>query len=184
MLFEYIDENLKEVIENPQNVILIKPLANKNKMALYAIIKEKPGIYKKLQLTKEQYKMEFPFEPICHFYNGPGYLYLKQFLIFYNWIAVNITQLEGFRQTPLGKKNKQVGVYALFADGSATLVGIEKQKRFEKNGGIQKYTDLLTPYQESVLTHDDYKVIEYYDVKDDTFVIPELQNIVDKDFGT
>lgn len=184
VLFQYIDKNLQEVIKNPQNVMFIKPLYKKNKLALYAIVKEKEGIYKKVQLTKEQNKLEFPFEPICHFYNGPGYFYLKDFLIFNNWIAVNIFNLDGFESVPWGERNKNTSVYAVFNDGSAVFVDVKNTKKFGKDGGLQKYTDLLKPYKEPSLTHDTYEVIEYYDNENDTFVIPKLKNISNKQTET
>lgn len=180
MLFQYIDKNLQEVIKNSQNVMFIKPLYKKNKLALYAVVKEKEGVYKKVQLTKEQNKLEFPFEPIYHFYDGPGYLYLKDFLIFHNSIAVNIFNLDGFKSAPWDKRNKNTSVYAAFNDGSAVFVDVKNTKKFEKDGGIQKYTDLLKPYKEPSLRHDTYEVIEYYNSKDDTFVIPTLNNVSDK----
>ena len=82
MQLEYIDENLQEIMSNPDSVMYLRQYDIGRKRALFAIVKEKQGIYKKVQITKEQSKSNFPFEPIYWFYKGPGYLYLKNFIVF------------------------------------------------------------------------------------------------------
>ncbi len=66
----YIDKNLNNIIENSNNVLYLRPYDIGYKRALFAIVKEEQGVYKKVQLTKEQSKMSFPWEPIYWFYNG------------------------------------------------------------------------------------------------------------------
>ena len=68
---EYIDENLSEIMQNPDSVLYLRPYDVGNKRALFAMVKEEQGVYRKVQITKEQSKMSFPFEPICCFYEGP-----------------------------------------------------------------------------------------------------------------
>ena len=98
MQLAYINENLNKIIQNPDSVLYLKPYNVGNKRALFAIVKEEQGVYRKVQITKEQSKMIFPFEPIYWFYQGPGYFYLKDFIVLdSNWLALNITNLEGFK---------------------------------------------------------------------------------------
>ena len=176
MQLEYIDENLQEIMANPDSVMYLRQYDIGRKRALFAIVKEKQGIYKKVQITKEQSKSNFPFEPIYWFYKGPGYLYLKNFIVFDNWLALNITNLEGFKHTTLEEsKIFKVGVYATFNDGSATFIKRQTTKEFEKKGGIQAYIDLLKQHKEYDPKYDTYRNIEaYYSHNDDTIVIPEL----------
>ena len=176
MQLEYIDENLQEIMANPDSVMYLRQYDIGRKRALFAIVKEKQGIYKKVQITKEQSKSNFPFEPIYWFYKGPGYLYLKNFIVFDNWLAWNITNLEGFKHTTLEEsKIFKVGVYATFNDGSATFIKRQTTKEFEKKGGIQAYIDLLKQHKEYDPKYDTYRNIEgYYNHNDDTIVIPEL----------
>lgn len=176
MQLEYIDDNLQEIMANPDSVMYLRQYDIGRKRALFAIVKEKQGIYKKVQITKEQSKSNFPFEPIYWFYKGPGYLYLKNFIVFDNWLALNITNLEGFKHTTLEEsKIFKVGVFATFNDGSATFVKRQTTKEFEKKGGIQAYIDLLKQHKEYDPKYDTYRNIEaYYSHNDDTIVIPEL----------
>ena len=181
MQLEYIDENLQEIMANPDSVMYLRQYDIGRKRALFAIVKEKQGIYKKVQITKEQSKSNFPFEPIYWFYKGPGYLYLKNFIVFDNWLALNITNLEGFKHTTLEEsKIFKVGVYATFNDGSATFIKRQTTKEFEKKGGIQAYIDLLKQHKEYDPKYDTYRNIEaYYSHNDDTIVIPELLSPAD-----
>lgn len=175
-MLKYIDENLNKIIENPESVMYLRPYDIGGKRALFAIVKEEQGVYKKVQITKEQIKGNFPFEPIYWFYQGPGYFYLKDFIVFDNWLALNITNLEGFKHTTLEEsKIFKVGVYATFNDGSATFIKRQTTKEFEKKGGIQAYIDLLKQHKEYAPKYDTYRNIEaYYSHNDDTIVIPEL----------
>lgn len=175
MQLEYIEENLNTIIQNPNNVLYLRPYDIGNKRALFAVVRENQGVYKKVQITKEQSKLTFPFEPLYWFYNGPGYYYLKNFLSFHNWLALNTTNLDGFRYKELDNNKKQVGIFATFNDGSATFVTRKKAKEFQKNGGIESYINLLEKYKDYNPKHDNYQIIEYYSNSDDTFIIPELQ---------
>lgn len=176
MQLQYIDENLNKIIQNLDSVMYLRPYYIRNKEELFAIVKEAQGVYKKVQITKEQAKMNFPFEPIYWFYHGPGYFYLKDFIVFDNWIALNTTNLDGFKHKTLDKsKVFKVGVFATFNDGSATFVKRQTLKEFEKKGGIQAYMALLKQHKEYEPKYDTYKYIEGYSYNEDTFIIPELQ---------
>ena len=182
MYLQYIEDNLNKIIENPDSVLYLKPYDVGRKRALFAIVKKEPGVYQKLQLTKEQSKMNFPFEPIRWFYQGPGYFYLKDFIVLnYNWMALNTTNLEGFKHKVLEDNKKQVGIFATFNDGSAAFICRENAKKFEKQNGIDAYLDLLKKYKDFEPHYDIYKDIEYYIkyyTKDNnTFIISDLQQI-------
>ena len=56
------------------------------------------------QITKKQSKMNFPTEPLYWFYQGPGYFYLKNFIVFDSWIAINANNLDGFKYKILDDK--------------------------------------------------------------------------------
>lgn len=176
MQLEYINENLNRIIQNPDSVLYLRTYDVGNKRALFAMVREDQGVYRKVQITKEESIMTFPAEPIYWFYNGPGYFYLKDFLIFHNRIALNIAHLDGFKAESL-VENKvfNVGVSASFDDGSATIIWRERAKKFEKRGGIQPYIDLLKKYKEYDPKYDIYFRIETYNEVDGVIVIPELQ---------
>ena len=186
--FEYIDKNLMKVLENPDSIMYIRPYDKKNKKALFVVIKEEEGVYKKVQITKEQSKMTFPYEPIYYFYNGPGYILLKNYIVFDNQIALNTTNLDGFtykiydndcytnKKKPLIDKIANINIFATFNDGSATWIKREFSKYFEKKGGIETYINLLKQYKSFEPKHDNYKYIELFSDSNDTFIITELQN--------
>ena len=183
MYLEYIDENLKKIMENQDNILYIRTEEVDNKRALFATIKEDEGVYRKFQITKAQSRMQFPWEPLYWFHEGPGYLLLNNFIILNNNnLALNKDHLEGFKSKELdNNKIFNTGVFATFDDGSATFVRREKAKKFEKQGGIQKYIDLLKQYKEYNPKYDTYEIIEAYKVSNSpnnnifTFIIPELQ---------
>ena len=173
MELNYIEENLNIIMQDPNSVLYLKPYDVGNKKALFAIVKEDQGVYKKVQITKEQSKLTFPFELL--FYNGPGYFYLKNFIVLNgNWIALNIKNLEGFKFKESGKNKKNVDIYATFADGTATFIIRESLKKFKKHSGINLYIDLLKQYKDYEPQYDNYYVIDFYCRKSDIFVIPEL----------
>lgn len=181
MQLEYIEENLNKIIQNPDSVMYLRPYDIGSKRALFAVIKEEQGVYKKVQITKGYSKMSFPFEPIYWFYNGPGYFFLKDFIAFHNNLALNPTHLDGFKYKTLeDSKLFNVGVFATFSDGSATFVYRERAKAFEKKGGIQLYIDELSKYKEFDPKHEKYQIIEYFGTDEDTFIIPDLQEKVDE----
>lgn len=176
MQLEYIEKNLDEIMQNPDSIMYLRPYDIGKKRALFAMVKEDPGVYRKVQITKEESKMTFPFEPIYWFHNGPGYFLLRDFVCFDNTLALNIANLDGFKATTLeGNNIFSVGVFATFNDGSATFVKRERPKKFKKQNGIQSYIDLLKQYKECDPKYDTYEIIECYGADDDTFVIPKLQ---------
>lgn len=176
MQLAYIDENLKRIIENLDSVMYLRPYEVGNKRALFAIVKDEQGVYKKVQITKEQSKGNFPFEPIYWFCQGPGYFYLNDFIVFDNWLALNKNNLDGFKHKTLEEsKIFKIGIFATFKDGSATFIRRQTKKEFEKKGGIQAYKSLLNQYKDSDPKYDNYKCIEAYSFNEDTFIIPELQ---------
>lgn len=173
---EYIDENLERVLQDPNSIMYIRPFDVGNKKALFAVIKEDEGIYRKIQITKEQSKMSFPFEPTYCFFNGLGYMLSKKFVSFHNIVAINVEKLDGFRSKNFSEKRiYDVAIFATFDDGSATFLKREKSKKFKKKGGIQPYIDLLKQYKEYNPKFDSYSWIEYYDNESDKFIVPELQ---------
>ena len=177
---EYIDENLNRIMQNPESVLYLRPYDVGNKRALFAMVREDQGVYRKVQITKEQSKITFPWEPIYWLYKGPGYFYLNNFIVLNsNDLALNTTNLDGFKAKSLDEdKIFNVGVFATFNDGSATFVWRERAKKFEKKGGIQPYIDLLKKYKEYEPQHDPYMNIASFDEVDGLFVIPELQEKV------
>ncbi len=176
MNFEYIDENLNMIMKNSDNVLYLRPYEIGNKKALFAIVKEDDGVYKKVQITKEQSKSIFPFEPIYWFYKGPGYIYLKNFMVFDNNLAINIANIDGFKYKILDEKRfYKVYIFATFNDGSATFVCREREKIFQKQGGINSYLNFLKSNKEYNSKYDTYEIIECYSKDDDTFLIPNLQ---------
>ena len=177
MDFEYINENLEAVIDNPDKVMYIKPYSMGNKSALFAVLKEDDGIYKRLQLTKAQSKLHFPIEPIFNFYRGPGYFYLKNFTVFDNMVALNINYFDGFKCKYMqGQKYFNLGVFALFNDGTATYIAGDNDRKFLHTGGFKKFYNLLDPRVACSEKDDTYEIIESYrDGDNDTFIIPSLQ---------
>lgn len=181
MRLEYIDENLNRIIQNPDSVMYVRPYDIGNGRALFAMVKEEQGVYRKLQITKEESKMTFPFDPLYWFYNGPGYCFLKDFICFNDTIALNIAKLDGFKTKDLAaSKIFNVAIFATFDDGSATFVIRERKKSFEKQGGIQSYIDLLRQYKEYEPKHDTYEFIEQHSIYGDTFVIPKLKKTIEE----
>ncbi len=179
---EYIDENLNRIIQNPDSVLYIKPYDVGKKRALFAMVKEGQGVYRNLQITKAQSKLTFPFEPIYWFYKSAGHWYLREDrdICFDNIMAINTTNLEGFKTKSLeGARVFNVGIFATFSDGTAAFVKRQSQKEFQKRGGIQPYIDLLQKYKEYNPQHEHYKILDYYmqsnNTCSDAIVIPEFQ---------
>ena len=172
---QYIDKNLKTIIENPDSVLYLKPYDVGNKRALFAVVKEREGVYEKLQITKEISKLSFPFEPIYWFCQGPGYLYLKDFIVLDNWLALNPSNLDGFRSYKIDNYKKyNMAIYALFSDGSATFITRESEKKYDKNGHLDSYYNLLKQYKEPNIQQETYYCIDNYINERNTIVIPEL----------
>lgn len=174
--FEYVKENLNRVIKDPDNVLYLKPANVGNKQALFAMIREEKGVYRNIQITKEQSKWIFPWEPIYYFYKDVGHLFMKEYIPFYNWQAYNVSNLDGFKFKKLDDfKILNVGIFATFSDGSAAFVLRKKEKEFQHYNGIQFYLNLLEQYKDYNPHYDTYKIIECYGNGDNTYVIPELQ---------
>lgn len=173
--FIYIKENLKRIMQDPDSVFIIRTGHIEKKKALFALVKEEAGVYKNIQLTEKQSDWTFPGEAIWYFFNGPGYFLSDGYITFLNRKAVNITNLEEFRLSPLREKFFNMGLYAAFNDGSATFLIRDRAKSFEKNGGIKPYIKLLKEHKEYNPQFETYDVIENYYVGDDTFVIPQPQ---------
>ena len=177
MELDYIDENLNTIIQNLDSVLYMKPYSVGNKEALFAMVKEDQGVYRKVQITKEQSKMTFPFEPLYWFFKGPGYFSLDNFIVLNaNNLALNKTNLDGFKSKIFDEyKIFNTYIFATFNDGSATFVSRERAKKFEKQGGIQPYIELFKKYEEYEPKYDTYHCIEAFNEVDGVFVIPELQ---------
>lgn len=177
MQFTYNDENLNTILQNQDRVLYLKPYNVGNKKALFAIVREGEGVYKKLQITKEQSELTFPFEPIYYFRNGPGYFYLKDFMVLNNFIALNVKNMEGFMSKNSQKNNKMVNIFATFNDGTSVFLKWKNIKRFEKEGGLKKYIDLLNQRKGYVSPNfSDYEILDFYIGEEDTFSISSLQN--------
>lgn len=176
MKLKYINENLTKVIENPESVMYIKPYVVGDNKALFAVIKEDEGIYKKIQLTKFQSIYSFPIEPFYYFL--PAYYFLKDFTIYDNLAAFNINFFDGFKSKLLTNNTyNNLGIFATFNDGSATFISEDNDTTFQYKGGIKKYENLLEPRVPINQTHDTYEIIESYgNDENDTFVIPCLKN--------
>lgn len=175
MQLQYIDENLEKIMANPDNIMYLRPYDIGNKIALFAVVKEDDGVYKKIQLTEAQSKMTFPFEPIYWMSQGAGYWLLKDFMVFENWVALNTANIDGFRHKSLdGSKVFNIGIFATFSDGSATFIKRVTPKEFDKKGGIQLYIDMLKKCKDYAPQHDSYYPIENYFDKSNQVIIPEL----------
>ena len=157
-MLQYIDDNLTKIIKNPESVLYIKPFDVKNKIALFAVMKEKPGVYRKIQITKDQSKETFPLEPIYWLNQGPAYFILKDFIsLSDNWLAVNTTNMDGFKEKKLDDDRRyNIGIFAMFSDGSATFITRESEKSLRKWSGIASYNNRLKPFKNPNLQHEKY----------------------------
>ena len=176
MQFNYIEENLLKIIENPESVMYIKAFDTGKNRALFAVVKEGEGSYRKIQITKGQSRLNFPVNPIDIFNNDFG-SYLENFIIFDKLIAFNKSHFEGLKTKPLNNKTYfNLGVFAIFDDGTATHIINDNDKKFEENGGTLGYRKLLDKKDISFSSsRDTYEIIEFYSGDDDTFIIPSLK---------
>ena len=109
------------------------------------------------------------------FYKGPGYFYLEDFIVLDSWLALNTANLDGFRSYKINdSKIYNIGIYALFTDGSATFITRENEKKYNKNGHLDSYYDLLKQYREPNTQRETYYCIDNYISDRNTIVIPEL----------
>lgn len=176
-MLQYIDENLQEIMANIDSVLYIKPYDVKNKIALFAVIKEKPGVYRKIQISKEQSKGMFPFEPIYWLNKGPMYFSLNDFIpVLENWMALNTKNMDGFKAKKLDDNRRyNIGIFAAFNDGSATFCIREKEKKFKKYGGIEPYNNRLKAFKNPNLQYEKYyPIISDNFNNEDTCIISEL----------
>ena len=182
MKFEYIQENLLYIMENPEAVMYIKAYDIGKQRALFAVVKAEDGVYKKVQITKGQSKLNFPVEPMFLFSQGPGFFFLENFYVYDNLYAFNKDYFEGFKSKDLDNRTYfNLGVYAVFNDGTATHIINDNNTTFNLKGGVKQYIRLLDTNNVSFTqTHDKYEIIERYQEDDDTFVIPKLRNKKDK----
>lgn len=164
MWLYFIDKNIKEVRKNLKNVLYIRPYDIDSKRALFAVIKEEKGIYRRIQITEEMSKWNFPFETLNMFFEGPGHSFIKDFIILrQSNLAINKTNLEKFGYIKLnGYKIYNIGICALFKDGSATYVKRIKEKELEKGTRLEP-------------TQDNYEIIEYYEANNNIYEISKLQ---------
>lgn len=179
MNLTYINENVKEVIQNMDKVLFLRKYKVGKNFALFAVVREDPGVYRRIQLSKPMSDWVYPYDALYYFFDGPGYFYDDKFMFFHdaNW-GFNAQKVEGFGYMNLENyKINNVGVYAKFFDGSATRIIRKTPRNFKKTGGVQPYINILKQYKEceenSVLI-DPCKIISWDDKDDDTLVIPSL----------
>lgn len=174
MTLNYIDENLEKITENLENVLYIKPYNIGHKRALFAVVKEGAGIYKKIKITKEESRLTFPFEPLLLFDN----FLLKDFIVLNsNNLALNKNWIDGFKIIKHDFNRSNIDIYAVFSDKSATFVRTEREKTFNKNGGIDSFNKFLENYNVDKVNNNEYRIIEYYFPDDsDIIEIPILKN--------
>ena len=175
-MLQYIDENLQEIMANIDSVLYIKPYDVKNKIALFAVVRKKPGVYRKIQISKEQSKGTFPIEPIYWLNVGPMYFDLKDFIsVGSNWIALNTKNMDGFKEKKLDDDRRyNIGIFAMFSDGSATFITRESEKSLRKWSGIASYNNRLKPFKNPNLQHEKYYSIGANFDTEDICVISEL----------
>lgn len=180
VIINYIDENLEKVINNPDKVLYLRTYDVRNKSALFAVLKEDTGIYKKVQITKEQSKMIYPWEPLLWFdTSAAGNLLLKDFIILNsNNLALNKNNIDGFKIIKNGNFGYNIEIYAVFSDGTATFVRREREKTFNRNGGIDSFNKLLENYKDNKVNNNKYHIIEFFAVNgSDIIEIPNLRNL-------
>lgn len=174
MTLNYIDESLEKITENLENVLYIKPYNIGHKRALFAVVKEGAGIYKKIKITKEESGLTFPFEPLLLFDN----FLLKDFIVLNsNNLALNKNWIDGFKIIKHDFNRSNIDIYAVFSDKSATFVRTEREKTFNKNGGIDSFNKFLENYNADKVNNNEYRIIEYYFPDDSNIIeIPILKN--------
>lgn len=173
--FKYISDNLNRILQNPGSVLYLEPDNVGRKKALFAMIRESEGVYKKIQITEEQSNWTFPFEPIYCFYKGAGHLFLKNFISFYNIRALNISNLDGFKYEKYDDRKVNIYIYATFCDGTAAFVKRLPEKQFLKECGIEAYINLIREHKEYNPQYKTYEIIDSYNDGSNTFIIPQLQ---------
>lgn len=162
-MFEFKSDNIKEILNNLDNVLYIYPDYRKQityveEWALFAIIKEEKGVYKKVQITtfmsSQNFKITDVFNRFIEEYTSN---YLKDFILLNgNATILNPAHFKGFDYY-------QSNIYALFNDGVATH--------------IDHYEEDMKPYliRESNFI-DSYEIIENYCYGImDSCVIPKLK---------
>lgn len=146
-MYEFKSNNIKEILNNLGNVLYIYPDYRKQieyveEWALFAIIKEEKGVYKKVQITtfmsSQIFKITDVYSKFIEEYTSN---YLKDFILLNgNATILNPAHFKGFNYY-------QLNIYALFNDGVATR--------------IDHYEEDMKPYltKESNFI-DNYEIIE------------------------
>ena len=136
-MFDFIDKNL-EKIKDPSKILCVRPYKKKGLMALYAIVCKQIGEYELLQLTEGQSLMDFPAEPLFHFYvEKEGKFLLNNFINFSNYYAFNKKLFAGFGFASYLDRPSSCILYAKFKDGSASYMSTHKKERFIKKDMVR-----------------------------------------------
>lgn len=148
-MYEFKSDNIKEILNNLSNVLYIYPDYRKQieyveEWALFAIIREEKGVYKKVQMTtfmsSQIFKITDVYSKFIEEYTSN---YLKDFILLNgNATVLNPAHFKGFNYY-------QSNIYALFNDGVVTR--------------IDHYEEDMKPYltKESNFI-DNYEIIENY----------------------
>jgi len=174
---KFYDDALNK-IKNPKNVLLIRPVAERSKMWLRAIVKNGEGEYESVELSKPQWKMDFPFEPMLSLQFYLGKYYFDNFIIDDNFRALNKEQFVGFCSINYIGNPKLVAICAEFKDGSASVYQNQKKKYFNKKGIYQlrkflKSNGIEPRYGEEAKVYD--TLIDRFLDGDGKAVIPTLK---------
>ena len=151
-MYEFKTDNIKEILNNLDNVLYITPDYRKqieyvDEWALFAIIKEEKGVYKKVQITTfmscQNFKITDVFNRFIEEYTSNC---LKDFILLKgNATLLNPAHFKGFNYSLLNEKHTRI--YALFNDGVATH--------------IDHYENDMKPYLVKD-SKDNYEIIEDY----------------------
>ena len=136
-MFDFIDKNL-EKIKDYSKVLCVRPYKKKGMMALYAIVSKQVGEYELVQLTEGQSLMDFPAEPLSHFYIEKDCKFLfNNFINFSNYYAFNKKHFAGFGYASYLDRPYSCTLYAKFKDGSASYMSTHKKERFIKKDMVR-----------------------------------------------
>lgn len=178
-MFEYIDENLIK-IKDTSKVLCYRPYKMNGKVALYAIITKEIGEYEFIPLSKPKMSINFPIQPIYHFYNECGRSVLKNFVCLNNYYAFNKEYFTGLGYSELFYNTQKYALYAKFKDGSATYLANYKKDSFMKKGIVKLRKFLnengIEPKYDSISKTAPF--IEDY-LNDKVSIIPSLVDIND-----
>lgn len=133
---KFNEEGLNK-IKDHKNVLLIRPIKEGSNIWMRAYIKTGKGEYEAVDVTKPQWCMEFPFEPILSLQFYLGKYYFDNFIIDDNMRALNKKEFVGFCSANCMGDPKKVAICAEFKDGSSVVYQNQKKKYFEKKGIYQ-----------------------------------------------